>query len=446
MFNINSSDILSPAYNTEITDIVEKAWLKSSAATKEQREKNIHDIFRTFLSSLNKKLNEGLDLDLSDLILEKSKYITDSTGIFEWPSAETLKVPDLHRLTLYFYNYLKNHFALASLGKISKDLPFKAFENLVKFIESNLDSFSMLTEELIFSIFNDFFYFYKLARQSNNEETKEKSKMDMEDIINHLFTETSFQNLIKMESIDRPAQLNFLVGILTTLLNLKVSRFEENEEGVKESVDLIESASKHLKILKEYPIVLLEYSLVKNLSQFIYGNQFNLNLIEDLIKIFKEFKIYRKFRKSLIVGRIFDNFQSSAKYTLMLYFILAGIKIDKDILSFLNIKDGKFTDITGLDLNNVTLVKPLTKSFNLSLLTTYDINKQLLEKFYSLAEEITKYFNNNPLIKESELVLNLIFENNIKNEKTSTPDDLLSSVQRMNMLFRDIKKSLKLIK
>jgi hypothetical protein len=202
MIDIKSFDILSPGFNPEIIEVVEKSWIKSTATTKEQKEKNLHDIFHTYLDRLNKSLKSNESNDIADLILEKSVYLNNSTGVTEWPGAETLKVPDLHRLTIFLYNYNKFRFALNTQTKI-RDLSFKSFENLAKFLEVLMELSSLeLSEELLFSIFNDVFYFYVKAREdkSLSDENKTKVQEDMMNIIDMIYEETSrhFKNLYRI--------------------------------------------------------------------------------------------------------------------------------------------------------------------------------------------------------------------------------------------------------
>jgi hypothetical protein len=205
MLNAKSFDIFFPNSNQEIIDVVERAWIKSTATTKEQKEKNVFDIFHTFLNKLNKSFTSNSNGELSDLVLEKSVYIAETTNIYEWPNVESLKLSDLHRMTVMIYNYIKFKFHLIHLITLShsqqtfttvnntkniKDSSFKSFENLVKLIEGMMDA--SFTDELIYSIFNDFFLFYVRARDNNqSEENRNKSLEDMEAIIQMLLEETS---------------------------------------------------------------------------------------------------------------------------------------------------------------------------------------------------------------------------------------------------------------
>jgi hypothetical protein len=205
MLNVKSFDILFPTINQEVVDVVERAWIKSTATTKEQKEKNVFDIFHTFLSKLNKSFLSNSSAELTDLILEKSVYIVETTSIHEWPNVESLRLSDLHRMTVMIYNYLKYKFHLIHYITLSqtqqtfatpintkniKDSSFKSFENLVKLIEGMMDT--SFTDELVYSIFCDFFLFYVKARDTNqSEENRNKSLEDMEAIIQMLMEETS---------------------------------------------------------------------------------------------------------------------------------------------------------------------------------------------------------------------------------------------------------------
>jgi hypothetical protein len=191
MFDIKSYDILSPELNSEIVEVVDRAWIKSSAHTKEQKEKNLQEIFHTYLDRLNKTLKQNESVDVQDLVLEKSEYILTSTGVSDWPGVETLKVTDLHRLTIFLYNYNKYRYALRSASKI-KELQFKAFENLTKFFEVLVELSSQdLSEELLFTLFNDYFKFYVLSRQTSTDENKTKTEEDLFAILDMLYEETS---------------------------------------------------------------------------------------------------------------------------------------------------------------------------------------------------------------------------------------------------------------
>jgi hypothetical protein len=194
MIDVKSFDIVSPGYNQELVDAIEKCWVKSTATTKEQKEKNLNEIFHVYLEKLNKSLKEVESASISDLIMEKSIYMTDVTGVYDWPRPESLKVSDFHRLTIFLYNYSKHRVAFqAGHFNVGKDVAFKAFENLSKFLELLMEMLSFeLSEDLLFCIYNDIFHFYVKARElSQTDEMKNKVKEDLEMIFQMIYEETS---------------------------------------------------------------------------------------------------------------------------------------------------------------------------------------------------------------------------------------------------------------
>ncbi len=83
--------------NTEINDLLDKTWSKNPQSSKEQQDKLRHEIYQYFLQRLSAKLNDSNPNEITDLIVDKSVHISEVLSSYEWPSAETLKVPNLHR-------------------------------------------------------------------------------------------------------------------------------------------------------------------------------------------------------------------------------------------------------------------------------------------------------------------------------------------------------------
>jgi hypothetical protein len=187
--NISTYDITThDNLNHDLLEKIDKIWIKSTATTKEQKEKQVFDIFHLFLDKLNNYMTKNENLNVSDLILDKSIYISNLTGISDWPSIESLKVTNLHRLSLSIYNYLRYRFILMNLseGQLSKnkhlkDTPLKAFETICKVVEDLVQDCPIkLTQETIYFIFNDFFEFYLKGRslsQSNDNRIRVQEDM-----------------------------------------------------------------------------------------------------------------------------------------------------------------------------------------------------------------------------------------------------------------------------
>lgn len=314
MIDIKSFDILSPGHNQEIIDVVEKAWIKSVATTKEQKDKNLHDIFHTYLDRLNKSLKESDSPDaVADLVLEKSKYIYEVTGVADWPGVETLKVNEFQRLTIFLYNYNKFRLSSNTNAKI-KDFSFKAFENLAKFLEVLVESNFGLSEEMLFCIFNDVFNFYVKARESSlSEENLTKVQEDMVAIIEMIYEETSnlffylldIISLLKMSSIEKVNSKSFFLGVVTLILDFKIYQYEngcKNNKSIKSVAENIEkildTVSNHIELLKELSTVTyFEYSLIRSLYGFFSDSKIKMSTFENLLEAFKYLKIYKRFRK-----------------------------------------------------------------------------------------------------------------------------------------------------
>jgi hypothetical protein len=298
--NSESFDIVSPNYNNEILDIIDKAWKKSTATTKEQKDKNVFDIFHTFLACLNKALISSSSAELADIVLEKSVYMAETTGIFEWPPVETLKLSDLNRNSILLYNYLKFKF---SNNKNAKDSAFKAFENLNKLVDCIIDT--TYTHEMILNIFNDYFAFYTKAKETSTEENKTKCQEDIEAIIQMLLEETSkiffnyldISNLLRMKSIDSGSYKYFFIGCLSTILAYKFNKYEKTDtfDGI---VATISDAFNHEEMLKKIsPVLFYDAVFVRAYEHFITEEKVDDSTVEMLIKSYKELKTYIRFRK-----------------------------------------------------------------------------------------------------------------------------------------------------
>lgn len=299
ILNIKSFDILVVHTNQDVIDSVEKVWTKTNV-TKEVKERQIYDVFHMFVGKMNKLLFNGDWVELADLVLEKSVYISKTTELKEWPNAENLKLNDLHRLALPLYSYLKYH--NAQTNKHNRDVIFKGFENLIKLINILIESLNTygITDDLLFFLFNELFDFYAKARSCSTmtEENKEKVFEDMEATIQFIYEETNIANLAKMKGIESNASKTFVVGLLGLILNYKVNKYENNNEAISSDLVSLDNCYNHLDILKENsPIIYLEYTLVRNVHHLIYDEIVNFELLTSLIDSFKFYKIYRKFRK-----------------------------------------------------------------------------------------------------------------------------------------------------
>ena len=204
--------------NPEINEAIEKLYLNINLNSKDQKEKGILELHKTFLQRLSKCLEKNNILEVSDLILDKSIKISDVTENYDWPTAESLKVPNLFRNTNLLYVYVKTRLnMLTGKGKkIAKDGAAKAVDNLVKILNAIIDDNITLDNNLIYICFEDLFSFYCLSNFD------EKCKEAIEDLISLYNEESNISGLAKMENIDKIAEGNFFKGALSTLLQFKL--------------------------------------------------------------------------------------------------------------------------------------------------------------------------------------------------------------------------------
>jgi hypothetical protein len=127
---------------------------------------------------------------LFDILTEKVLFLKEYTGITEWTLGETLKVQNLHRLALFIYNYQR--FKMSSKG--TKEVYLRGFENIAKFLDVYMEMINnvYIKENLLFNIFDDFFYFYKKAKETaDDSQVIETLLQDMEATLSLVFEETS---------------------------------------------------------------------------------------------------------------------------------------------------------------------------------------------------------------------------------------------------------------
>ena len=105
--------------NQEINEAIDKLYLNINLNSKDQKEKGILELHKTFIQRLSKCLEKGNIYEVTDLILDKSIKISEITNEYNWPTAESLKIPNLYRYTNLLYVYVKARLNMLS-GKGKK--------------------------------------------------------------------------------------------------------------------------------------------------------------------------------------------------------------------------------------------------------------------------------------------------------------------------------------
>ena len=424
--------------NTEINDLLDKTWSKNPQSSKEQQDKLRHEIYQYFLQRLSAKLNDSNPNEITDLIVDKSVHISEVLSSYEWPSAETLKVPNLHRFALPFYNYVKSRVSLLIIKskKNNKENAIKASDNLLKMLNNLIDNpiLSHLENTLLYIIFKDLFTFY--AMSGYNPETKE----EIDNIIDLYREETNIGGLSKMKSIDKSAEMNLFLGTLVTVLQFKIDLAEKKEDI---SIETLENISKHQDTLRSL-CYLENAEMLWLLSCYKFINE------KDDISLFKQLK------EMIDIGKIYSNFiksTSSKLYdiianminllrTLMLIIIVdKNVKLTENVLSALMYEQYEMDSIMNASYNNLSPIKKIFKNgmngiyhelkFAKTILTL--LQKKSAERDIDTVKS-TEYRN---IVlgfsvdsKEEEFFTNEKYLRNLKEEENKKYDSLLEELNK----------------
>ena len=374
----------SNSLNPEIIESIEKISIKSNMINKEQREKNIKELYKTVLLKISKILDERNSNELMDLIFDKSIQICEITKEYEWPGLKDLKVSNLNRFTNFFYIYIRSRLILYS-NKSKKNIQetaIKACDNLLKLLNILIDNTGIIENNLYYMIFYDLFEFFLLSNK--NEETKN----EIDNIIDLYLEETNISGLIKMENIADNAKTNFFLGSLCKLFQLKISLiYEEKKEDIKNDINNI---IKHEKILRDINLVLnIELNWYAYVIKFIEKDitEEDVKSIKNIIDISNIYIKFLKISNSNFNEIIYYNV-NKLKSLMILILIKEGVKINKNILFAINI-DYNYYDLYLNAINNDSfyIKKILDNSINIDYIKL-KFDKEIMNK-------INKNDNNN---------------------------------------------------
>lgn len=374
----------SNSLNPEIIESIEKISIKSNMINKEQREKNIKELYKTVLLKISKILDERNSNELMDLIFDKSIQICEITKEYEWPGVKDLKVSNLNRFTNFFYIYIRSRLILYSQKKKKniQETAIKACDNLLKLLNILIDNTGIIENNLYYMIFYDLFEFFLLSNK--NEETKN----EIDNIIDLYLEETNISGLIKMENIADNAKTNFFLGSLCKLFQLKISLiYEEKKDDIKNDINNI---IKHEKILRDINLVLnIELNWYAYVIKFIEKDitEEDVKSIKNIIDISNIYIKFLKISNSNFNEIIYYNV-NKLKSLMILILIKEGVKINKNILFAINI-DYNYYDLYLNAINNDSfyIKKILDNSINIDYIKL-KFDKEIMNK-------INKNDNNN---------------------------------------------------
>ena len=120
-----------------------------------------------------------------------------------------------------------------------------------------------------------------------------------------------------------------------------------------------------------------------------------------------------------------------------------GVKINSNILLFLEIDDDNFISI---NLQNLILIDSIVKSQNFLIFSNLNLVDNLRNQLNELSE-VSKKGNNSQLMKEDkEKITESIFENISFLKKGKGDCDFILAHTKFNEMFKGLKKSIDTIK
>ena len=419
--------------NPEINEAIDKLYLNINSNSKEQKEKGILELHKTFLQTLSKSLEKGNISEVTDLILDKCLKISEVTNEYDWPTAETLKVPNLFRHTNLLYVYVKSRLNLLSgKGKIFiKDGASKAVDNLVRILNEVVEDSIKLENNLIYICFEDLFSFYCLSNFD------EKCKESIEELISLYSEESNISGLAKMETIDKIAENNFFKGTLVTLLQFKIDIISQNKEI---NLNDIENIFKHENVLRNNCILLNAnfvwiYSCYKFINENNNDNDFKL--CETCMKLFKITKNYKQFliaTKSHFISIVTKHIEK-LRSLIIIYFVYNSIKLTDSFFLVLDYDTRFIEELKSTSNDNLFPIIKIIRNNNVKDYRMLKFDQIIIQKLEKKKEKISNELRD----KYNELILKKekdIAEADIKNNE----DYLKLRLTEGNKKYKDLLK------
>ena len=420
----------SNSLNHEITESIEKISIKSNMINKEQREKNIKELYKTVLLKISKILEERNSNELMDLIFDKSIQICEVTKEYEWPSVKDLKISNLNRFTNFFYIYIRSRLILYSYKykKNIQETAVKACENILKLLNLLIDNTGIIDNNLYYMLFYDLFEFFLLSNK--NEETKN----EIDNIIDLYLEETNISGLVKMNNIANNAKTNFFLGSLCKLFQFKISLiYEEKKEEIKNDIN---NLIKHEKILRDINLILdIELNWYVYVIKFIEKDitEEDVRSIKNIIDISKIYIKFLKISNSNFNEIIYYNV-NKLKSLMILILIKEGVKINKNILFAINV-EYNYYDLYFNAVNNDTfyIKKILNNPINIDYIKL-KFDKEIMNKIIKNENNYNKFLDiilgENKIDYKEYLDLNKYIE--FKKNENKKFNDLIFCLDKIN--------------
>ena len=413
--------------NPEINEAIERLYLNINLNSKDQKEKGLLELHKTFLQRLSKCLEKKNILEISDLILDKSIKISDVTENYDWPSAESLKVPNLFRNTNLLYVYVKTRLNMISGRgkKFTKDGAVKAVDNLVKILNAIIDDNITLDKNLIYICFEDLFSFYCLSH------FEEKCKESIEDLISLYNEESNISGLAKMENIDKIAESNFFKGSLSTLLQFKLDIISQKKDL---SLTDIENIFNHENVLRNSSLLLnVNFVWIYSCYKFINekNNDIDFKLCQTCMELFKISKNFKQFlipNKSNFISVVSKHIEK-LRSLIIIYYLHNSIKLTDSLFLVLDYDQRFIEELKSTSKNNLFPIIKMIKNNNVKDYNLFKFDQAIIKK---LEENNEVKISNELRDKYNELIL--------KKEKKITEKDIKNNEDYLKLRLTEANK------
>ena len=400
--------------NQEINEAIDKLYLNINLNSKDQKEKGILELHKTFIQRLSKCLEKGNIYEVTDLILDKSIKISEITNEYNWPTAESLKIPNLYRYTNLLYVYVKARLnMLSGKGKkFIKDGASKAIENLIKILKEVIDENIKLENNLIYICFEDLFSFYCLSNFD------EKSKESIEDLISLYSEDSNISGLAKMENIDKIAETNFFKGSLVALLRFKLDIINQNKDI---NLTDVENIYKHEKVLRNSCFLLnVNFVWIFSCYKFINekNNDTNFKLCETCLDLFKISKNYKQFllpNKSNFISIVTKHLEK-LRTLIIIFYVNNSIKLTDSFFLVLDYDTKLIEELKSTSNHNLFQIIKIIKNNNVKDYKMLNFEQNIIQKLENNKEKISNELRD----KYNELIIDKekkIDEKDIKNNE-----------------------------
>lgn len=217
-----------------------------------------------------------------------------------------------------------------------------------------------------------------------------------------------------MTTIEAVAQKSFFIGLLTLLVEFKISLFEKSDVSVSGSK--LEQAYKHIGLIKEIsPLMYIEYILMRGLYNYLYKEP-SVEIFKELVEVYRYYKTFKRFKKGLGVIQFLSNVENTLKYLILLYSITFRVKVDENLLDFLSIRDENLVNIT---INDSYLIDTIIKSKNFDYLNELNIRCMVRKRIES---------QTNTQSPNNDEILNIIYPRELGYSELT--EDILNTLSR----------------